>query len=198
MNLARILTTIMIVAAIAAAVSAPLNGGEVPAEFTSCADGGFIYLVEADSGGYYALVGLPSSLRSEYENHTVRITVNGTYYQSNPSQYPRADANFHGLIYVTQYVLNGVTSTITNQISPTTMTVGTGLATLTPIRASGLLDYSTEYCAATLVITSGSNSGTPGLAIPGFTPLSIILGFMIGMAILMIWKTSSKSKQSAK
>jgi hypothetical protein len=187
----------MIVAAIAGAVSAPLSGGEVPAEFASCTGGGFIYFIEADSGGYYAIVGLPSSLRSEYENHTVRIVVSGTYYPSNPSQYPRADSDFHGLIYVTAYVLNGVTSTITNQISPTTMTVGTGLATLTPIRISGLLDYSTEYCAATLVTPSGSNSGAPGLAIPGFTPLSIILGFMMGMAILMIWKTRSKSKQSA-
>ena len=168
--------------------------------------GGFTYLVETENGGYYALVGLPSGLRSQYVNHTARISLAGTFYPSNPMQYLHSDPNYRGLIYITQYSINGVTftfartavmisgtvtttSTITNQISPTTMTLATTTATLTPISVTGLLDYSQEYCVATLATSSSSSStnetGNSNLRIPGFTAEAVIMGLVIGTLFLV-------------
>lgn len=61
---------------------------------------GLSYLIEAeaDNGDHYALLGLPSALRTQYANHTTRISVNGTYYPSNPTQYLHPDPNFRGVI----------------------------------------------------------------------------------------------------
>jgi len=168
--------------------------------FAEC-QGGFTYLVEADSGGYYGLVGLPTNLNSQYANHTTRILVNGTYYPSNLTSPPAQ--NYRGLIYVTQYVINGVTfsyartvvavsgtvtlvSTNTNQISPTTITIGTSVAKLTPIIVTGWLDY-VPYCitAEQMTTTSTSAEGN-SVSVPGFPILSLILGLLIGVSILVL------------
>jgi hypothetical protein len=181
-------------------VIALLNSGPIRLGFAEC-QGGFTYLVEADSGGYYGLVGLPPNLSSQYTNHTTRISVNGTYYPANFTSYPAQ--SYRGLIYVTQYVLNGVTfsyartvvavsgtvtlvSTNTNQISPTTMTIGTSVAKLTPITVTGWLDY-VPYCitAQQTTTTSASADGN-SVPVPGFTDLTIILGLIIGISILVI------------
>ena len=166
-------------------------------------ESGYAYFLEAESGGVYALVGLPSSLRSQFGNHTTRISVNGTYYLSNPASFIHPNPNYRGLIYVTQYSINGseftfaqtvvmvsgtVTSTltITSQVSPTTITQGTITQTLVPITVAGLLDYSQEYCITTLASTSSSTreTGNSNLTIPGFTSDAVILGLLAGIAIL--------------
>ncbi len=165
--------------------------------------GGFTYLVEVDTGGYYGLVGLPPNLSSQYTNHTTRISVNGTYYPSNLTNRPAQ--NYRGLIYVTQYVINGVTfsyaqtvvamsgtvtlaSTNTNQISPTTMMIRTSVAKLTLITVTGWLDY-VPYCinAQQTTTTSASAEGNSG-SVPGFPVLSIILGLMMGASVVVIRK----------
>jgi hypothetical protein len=177
--------------------------------FAQC-QGGFSYIIEAESGGYYALVGLPLDLRSQYANHTTRIFVSGTYYPSNPTQYLHPEPNFRGLIYVTQYVINGVTftyaqtvvmvsgsvtstSTLTNQISPTTITAATGTVTLTLISVSGLLDYTQQYCVTTPLTTTSSSSigGNPSLTIPGFTAVAVILGLLMGLSFLVARRKSA-------
>src|SRR5208283_1997676 len=89
-------------------VIALFNMGPVHFGFAEC-QSVFSYFVESDSGGYYGLVGLPANLSSQYTNHTARISVNGTYYQSNLTDYLRPDQNYRGSIYVTQYIINGVT-----------------------------------------------------------------------------------------
>jgi len=202
-NLARLCAALLIVAVFATSATGVIHNG-----FAVC-QGGFTYLVEADSGGYYVLVGLPSDLRSQYANHTTRISVSGTYYPSNPNQYLYPNPNLHGLIYVTQYVINGVTfssaqtvvmvsgtvtktSTYTNQISATTMTAVTGVVTLSPIRVSGWLDYTPEYCITTLLTTASSGSSLGNIKILGFTALPVILGLMIGLSILGIRRYSRK------
>jgi hypothetical protein len=170
-----------------------LQLGSAQSALPEC-QGGFTYLVEADTGGYYALVGLPSSLRSEYGNHTARISVNGTYYPSNPSEYLHPDPNFRGLIYVSQYVIVSGTSTATftnsNQISPTTITMATAQITLAPIGVAGRLDYSNGYCVTPVLTatSTGSTGGNPTQPIPGFTTLSIILGLVIGVSIVALAK----------
>jgi hypothetical protein len=177
--------------------------------FAQC-QGGFTYIIEAESGGYYGLVGLPSDLRSQYANHTTRISVSGTYYPPNPTQYLHAEPNFRGLIYVTQYVINGVTftyaqtvvmvsgtmtstSTYTSQISPTTIAAPTGIVTLTPISVSGLLDYTQEYCVTTLLTMTSSSSigGNPSLTIPGFTAAAMVLGLVVGLSFLVARRKSA-------
>lgn len=164
---------------------------------------GFNYLIETENGWTYALIGLPSNLNSEYANHTTRISVNGTFYPnlvSNSSLNP----NFRGIVYVSSYVVNETTftfaqtivmvsgtitstSTNTKQISPTTITGTTGEVTLTTISLTGLLDYTEAYCVTPLLTTTSTstyeNSET---SIPGFTSLSIILGFSIGLSIMVI------------
>jgi hypothetical protein len=186
----------MVVAFLAVIGTGTLNVG-----LASC-QGGLTYLLEADSGGNYALVGIPSGLRSEYANHTTRISVNGTYSPSNLAQLTHPDPNFRGVIYVNQYIINGETfnfaetvvmvsgtvtrtSTNTKQIGPTTMTVVTELVTLTPISLSGVLDYE-EYCVTPLLTTPSSTSlaGNFTQPIPGFTALSILVGFILGISIL--------------
>jgi hypothetical protein len=183
-------------------VTALLDGGLIHLGFAEC-QGGFTYFVEADSGGYYGLVGLPPNLSSQYTNHTTRISVNGTYYPANFTSYPAH--SYRGLIYVTQYAINGVTfsyartvvvvsgtvtlvSTNTNQISPTTMTIGTSLAKLTPITVTGWLDY-VPYCitAQQTPTTSASAEGN-SVSVPGFTVLTIVLGLMMGVSILVVRK----------
>ena len=175
--------------------------------------GGFTYLVETEDGGYYALVGLPSDLASQYANHTARISLTGTFYSSNPTQYLHADRNYRGLVYVARYSINGVTftyaqtvimisgtvtstSTITNQNSPTTMTLGTTTVTLTPISINGLLDYSQEYCVTTLATSSSSSTGGAGNSnptIPGFTSETIFLGLLLGLSFLAIARKKKAS-----
>ncbi len=182
-------------------VIALLDGGPIHLGFAEC-QGGFTYFVEADSGGYYGLVGLPPNLSSQYTNHTTRISVNGTYYPANFTSYPAE--SYRGLIYVTQYVINGVTfsyartvvavsgtvtlvSTNTNQISPTTMTIGTSVAKLTPITVTGWLDY-VPYCITAQQTTKSVSADGNSVPVPGFTGLTIILGLMIGISILVIKK----------
>ena len=187
---------------LAVALFAMLEPGLLKSGFAEC-QGAFTYLVEVDNGGYYALVGLPTELRAQYENHTTRIVVNGTYFPSNPNQYLHPDRNFRGLIYVTQYVISGVTfsnartlltvsgtvtitSTQTNQIIPTTITAATGTATLSPISVSGLLDYSSQYCVTPVITGNSSVGGSSGQSITGFTSFSIILGLIAGITFLVI------------
>ena len=183
-------------------IIASLNSGSVHMGSAEC-QGGLTYVVEADSGGYYGLVGLPSNLSSQYANHTARISVDGTYYSSSLISSPAQ--SYRGLIYVTQYVINGVTFsyaqtvvavsgtvtlmlTNTNQISPTTMTIGTSVAKLTPITVTGWLDYM-PYCitAQQTTSTSASAKGNSG-SVPGFPVLSIILGLMMGASVVVIRK----------
>lgn len=166
-----------------------LQTGPMRAAVAKC-QGGSTYLVEADSGGFYALVGLPSSLRYQYENHTARISVNGTYYPASPSEYLHPDPNFRGVIYVTQYAILSASSTTTftnsRPISQTTITVATGKITLTPIGVTGILDYTNQYCVTPLfaTATTSSTEGNSGQPISGFTIPSIILGFIIGILLL--------------
>jgi hypothetical protein len=178
-----------------------LQVGLVPPGLAEC-HGAFTYLLEAEDGGHYALVGLPSGLRSQYANRTARISVQGTYYPSNPTEYLHPDPNFRGLIYVTQYVLISATLTTTytnpTQISQTTITAVTGLVTLTPIMVSGILDYTNQYCVtpvltATPTVSTGGNSTQP---IPGFTVLSILLGLLVGMTFLGIRRVSGREQKS--
>jgi hypothetical protein len=170
--------------------------------------GSFVYLIEADSGGYYGLVGLPTDLRSQYANHTTRISVDGTFYPTNPSEYLHPDPRYRGLIYVTQYVINGVTisleqtgvlvsgtltttSTNTNRIAFTTVNIGTSAATLAQVSESGWLDYTNAFCVTPLLATPTLGSAGTGLTtpIPGFTTLSILLGLLLGLTLLGIRKT---------
>jgi hypothetical protein len=199
---AKIARAVSLSLLIVVVVIALLDSGPIHMAFAEC-QGGFTYLVETDSGGYYGLVGLPPDLSSQYINHTTRISVNGTYYPSNLTSHPAQ--NYRGLIYVTQYIINGVTfsyaqtvvavsgtvtlvSTNTNQISPTTMTIGTSVAKLTPISVTGWLDY-VPYCitAQQTTATSASAAGNSG-SVPGFPVLSIILGLMMGTSILVVRK----------
>ncbi len=179
------------------------NIGPVHFGFAECQNG--LYFVETDSGGYYGLVGLPQNLSSQYTNHTTRISVIGTYYPSNLTRLPTSRPELRGSIYVTQYIINGVTfsyaqtvavvsgtvtivSTNTNQISPITMTIGTSVAKLTPINVTGWLDY-TQSCVVAQQVTTASASaeGNSG-SVPGFSVLSIILGLIMGISILVIRK----------
>lgn len=172
-----------------------------------------MYLIEADSGGYYGLVGLASDLRSQYANHTTRITVDGTFYPTNPSEYLHPDPHYRGLIYVTQYVINGVTislqqtgvlvsgtvtntSTNTNRIASTTVTIGTSAATLAPISVSGWLDYTNTFCVTPLLATPTLGSAGTGLTtpIPGFTTLSILLGLLLGITFLGVKTTVERRR----
>jgi hypothetical protein len=198
-KIARAVSLSLLVMIVAAAL---LNSGPIRLGFAEC-QGGFTYLVEADSGGYYGLVGLPPNLSSQYANHTTRISVNGTYYPVNFTSYPAQ--SYRGLIYVTQYVINGVTfsyartvvavsgtvtlvSTNTNQISPTTMTIGTSVAKLTPITVTGWLDY-VPYCiAAQQTTTTSASANGNSVSVPGFTGLTIILGLIMGISILVVRK----------
>jgi len=199
---AKIARTVSLSLLIAVLVIVLLDSGPIQLAVAEC-QGGVTYLVESDSGGYYGLVGLPPNLSSQYANHTARISVNGIYYPSNLTNRPAR--NYRGLIYVTRFVINGVTfsyaqtvvavsgtvtlvSTNTNQISPTTMTIGTSVAKLTTITVNGWLDY-VPYCitAQQTTTTSASKEGNSG-SVPGFPVLSIILGLMMGTSILVIRK----------
>ena len=166
--------------------------------------GGFNYVVESNNGWYYVLVGLPSSLKTQYANHTVQIIVDGTYLPTSPSN---QTPNFRGVIYVSRYVINSstytyaeivvmvsgtITSTSTNtrQISQTTFTGVTGTVTLTPISVTGLLDYAMGYCINPLLTTTSLSSthGNSAPAIPGFQAPAIILGLLLGLSIMLINK----------
>ena len=166
--------------------------------------GGFNYLVASTNGSFYMLVGLPSSLKTQYANHTAQISVEGTYLPSSSNQTP----NFRGVIYVSQYVINSTTytyaetvvmvsgtitgtSTNTRQISQTTFTGITGTVTLTPITVTGLLDYAVGYCINPQLTTTTSPTPTEGNstpALPGFPALAIILGLLTGLSIMLINK----------
>jgi len=186
------------------------------AGFEEC-QGSFVYLIETDSGGYYGLVGLPSSLRSQYANHTTRISVDGTFFPTNPSEYLHPDPHYRGLIYVTQYVINGLTissqqtgvlisgtvtstSTNTNRIQFTTVTTGTSAASLAPISVSGWLDYTNTFCVTPLLATPTLGSAGTGLTtpIPGFSTLAILLGLLLGVIFLGIRRKPVDSKNGEK
>lgn len=165
--------------------------------------GGFNYVIESTNGSYYVLVGLPSSLKTQYANHTAQISVEGTYLPSSSNQTP----NLRGVIYVSQYVINSTTytyaetvvmisgtitstSTNTRQISQTTFTGITGTVTLTAITVTGLLDYAVGYCINPQLTTT---SPTPtevnsAPALSGFPVLAIILGLLTGLSIMLINK----------
>lgn len=202
MNFAKALLVISVVASVLITGSARTGQAEC--------QGGFTYLVEADNGGHYALLGLPSNLRSQYANHTARISVNGTYFPPNLTNYLHPDPSFRGLVYVTSYFINESahtlahtvvlvsgtvtsTSTYTSQISPATVTVGTSVVTLTPISVTGWLDYSQEYCVTALLTSSGPTEGASGLSIPGFTPLAILLGLLLGLSAVAFRRTVSST-----
>lgn len=197
-----ILLMVVVVAALAAA-------GDARTWLADCQDD-FTYLIETDDGGYYALVGLPLSLRSQYTNHTIQIYVDGTYSPSDSTNYVHPDTSFRGVIYVSTYVINGATftfaqtavivsgtitstTTYTSQVSPTTITGATGPITLTPISVNGLLDYTPEYCVTTLhttnttaLLTSSSSAGgNSSRAISGFTAAAIILGLVLGLSLVV-------------
>ena len=162
---------------------------------------GFNYVIEINNGGYYVLVGLPSSLKSQYTNHTAQISVEGTYYPG----YLNQDPNYRGLVYVSQYVINESTytfaqtiimvsgtltstSTNTRQIMPTTITGVTGTVTLSSITLTGLLDYAEGFCVTPLLTTTSvsSTEGSSSPTISGFPSLAIILGLSIGLSVVLI------------
>lgn len=175
--------------------------------------GASTYFVEAESGGIYALVGLPPSLQSQFANHTTLISLEGTFYPSNPAPYIHPNPNYRGLIYVTEYSISGVTYTyaqtavmisgtatltsiMTNQVSPTTVILGTTTVTLVPISVAGLLDYSQEICITTLATSSsssGEGTGNSNLAISGFTSEAVILGLLIGISLVVFVRKKKAS-----
>jgi hypothetical protein len=201
-----------VVLLIIAAVTS-LAAGEPNIAPAEC-QGALTYLVEANSGGYYVLIGLAPSLNLLYGNHTMRISVNGTYSPQYPGSYPRSEMGFRGVIYVQTYVINETTFTFaqtavvisgtltttityTTQISPTTMTGATGVITLSPISVSGLLDYVQEYCVTTPASTTSSSSieGDLSPAVPGFTPLAVVLGIALGASFIVTRRLRSKDMQ---
>jgi hypothetical protein len=101
---------------------------------TSCTDVHGPYVLEANDGGLYGVVGIPFNF--QVSNHTI-ATISGTLIPSSPAEV-RILPSFRGDIYATQWIVSGATYNFAR-----TYTFRNGTETLTTTQTSQLISPTT-------------------------------------------------------